>query len=156
MGCSVARQQQSDDGMEFSSFLPVTYHNAPSPPSRSRVSRESAPIRCTPMTHNRHCSLAIGGSDEQRDQRALSETCACRFRNRLLADLSAWPRVAFGLGLAWWRGQLLFADDQRCLSGPRHFSDCRCKESCRKPQPDFLHHLVEPRTCGNHGGSGAL
>ena len=27
------------------------------------------------------------------------------------ADLSAWPRVAFGLGLAWWRGQLLFADD---------------------------------------------
>src|SRR5262245_36580361 len=29
--------------------------------------------------------------------------------------------VAFGLGMAWWRGQLLFADDQRCLCGPRHF-----------------------------------
>ena len=68
-----------------------------------------------------------------------------------------WPsRVAFGLGLAWWRGQLLFADDQRCLFGPRHFSDCRRKESCRKPQPDFLHHLVERRACGNHGGSGTL
>ena len=61
---------------------------------------------------------------------------------------------AFGLGLAWWRGQLLFADDQRCLFGPRHFSDCRCKESCRKPQPNFLYDLVERRTCGNHGGSG--
>jgi hypothetical protein len=46
------------------------------------------------------------GVNEQPDQRALSETRACRFRNRLLADLSAWPRVAFGLGLAWWRGQL--------------------------------------------------
>ena len=51
------------------------------------------------------------------------------FGNRLLADLSTWPCVAFGLGLAWWPGQLLFADDQRCLCGPRHFSNCRCKES---------------------------
>src|SRR5262245_11428264 len=95
----------------------------------------------------------MGGRDEQRDRGTLSETRAGRFRTRLPADLPAWPRVAFGLGLAWWRGQLLFADDQRCLCGPRHFSDCGCKESCRKPQPDFLYDLVERRARGNHGGA---
>src|SRR6478672_5491180 len=80
------------------------------------------------LGHPEHKSLAfgsqaepMGGRDEQRDQRALSETRACCFRNRLLADLSAWPRVAFGLGLAWWRGRLLFADDLRYLRGLRHF-----------------------------------
>src|SRR6476620_4984408 len=40
----------------------------------------------------------MGGSHEQRDQRALSETRACCFRRCLLADLSARPRVACGLG----------------------------------------------------------
>jgi hypothetical protein len=28
-----------------------------------------------------------------------------------IAFLLIYPRLAFGLGLAWWRGQLLFADD---------------------------------------------
>jgi len=49
-----------------------------------------------------------------------------------LLNLSAWPRLAFGLGLAWWRGQLLSADDQRCLCGPRLFSDCRCEGARQK------------------------
>ena len=72
--------------------------------------------------------------------------------------------LIYPLGLVWPSGWVWHGGEgsyylqmiSGCLCGPWHFSDCRCKESCRKPQPNFLYDLVERPACGNHGGSGTL